>query len=208
MKTRFGSVRRRIRKSVPAFLLVVTALALGLALPSSSEAASLVQVQKLTGAAAWDSFGYSVAVSGDIAVVGAPWEDAGGVDAGAAYVFSRDQGGTDNWGEVQKLTASDAAAEDLFGYGVAVSGDIAAVGAPGDSAGGQYAGAAYVFEQQAGPAGVGGIQALPEVAASASSAADSSDSSARIYGALAGGLAAAVVAITAGTWYARRRWLR
>ena len=36
-------------------------------------------------------------------------EDAGGSDAGAAYVFRRDAGGANNWGEVKKLTASTAA---------------------------------------------------------------------------------------------------
>jgi len=62
-------------------------------------------------------------------------------------------------------------------------------------------------------AGVGGITEPPDVALGgldapqSSSSADSSDSAARGYAVLAGGLAAAVVAITAGAWYARRRWL-
>lgn len=54
-----------------------------------------------------DSFGRSVGVSGDTAIVGAPGEDGGAGDpinrAGAAYVFQRDLGGADNWGEVKKL---------------------------------------------------------------------------------------------------------
>ena len=78
-----------------------------------------------------DFFGFSVAVSGDTAVVGAPFEGAGGAEAGAAYVFQRDQGGTDNWGEVTKLTAFDAESFDGFGFSVAVSSDTAVVGAPG-----------------------------------------------------------------------------
>ncbi len=94
-----------------------------------------------------------MAVSGDTAVVGAIGEDAGGSGAGAAYVFQRDQGGADTWGEVKKLTASDAQAADSFGWRVAVGGDTAVVGAHGEDAGGSAAGAAYVFERNEGGAG-------------------------------------------------------
>jgi alpha-tubulin suppressor-like RCC1 family protein len=52
---------------------------------------------------------------------------------------------------------------------------------------------------------VGGIAELPDVA---QSPASQSGSSAGSYAALAGGLAAAVLALTAGAWYARRRWMR
>ncbi len=100
-----------------------------------------------------DLFGASVAVSGDTAVVGSFFEDAGGVNAGAAYVFQRNEGGQDNWGEVRKLTASDAEAGDWFGVSVAVSGDSAVVGAFFEDAGGDdNAGAAYVFQRNEGGA--------------------------------------------------------
>ena len=107
--------------------------------PQSAEAAFLSEVKKLLASdlEAVDSFGVSVAVSGAAAVVGAYLEDAGGSNAGAAYVFQRDQGGTDNWGEVKKLTASDAQTSDFFGISVAVSGDTAVVGAVGEDAGGK-----------------------------------------------------------------------
>ena len=113
------------------------------------------QVTKLiaSDAQAGDWFGFSVAVSGDTAVVGAIHEDAGGFWAGAAYVFQRDQGGADNWGQVKKLTASDAQAFDSLGISVAVSGDTAVVGAFGEDAGGEEAGAAYVFGRDEGGAG-------------------------------------------------------
>ena len=113
------------------------------------------EVKKLTAsdAQAFDRFGQSVAVSGETAVVGAVWEDAGGADAGAAYVFQRDEGGTGNWGEVKKLTASDAQAGDWFGYGVAASGDTAAVGAYNEDGGGDNNGAAYVFQRDEGGPG-------------------------------------------------------
>ena len=107
------------------------------------------EVKKLlaSDSEAGDNFGWSVAMSGDTAIVGARREDAGGSQAGAAYVLQRDEGSADNWGEVQKLTASDAEAEDLFGFSVAVSGDTVVVGARLAEAGDVRAGAAYVFGQ-------------------------------------------------------------
>ncbi|NOT01042.1 MAG: PKD domain-containing protein [Phycisphaerales bacterium] len=84
--------------------------------------------QKLTAsdAASFDSFGVSVAVSGNTAVVGAVFDADAGSNSGSAYVFVR-SGSV--WTEQQKLTASDAAAGDLFGISVADSGDTAVVGA-------------------------------------------------------------------------------
>ena len=110
-------------------------------------AGTWAQQQKLTAAdtAAVDNFGMSVAVSGDTAVVGAHLE--GGTNAGSAYVFVRSAG---TWAQQQKLTASDAAANDNFGASVAVSGDTAVVGAPFDDiAAGTDAGSAYVFVRSA-----------------------------------------------------------
>ena len=109
------------------------------------------QVAKLTASdgATNDRFGFAVAISGDTVVVGADLEDDGGISAGAAYIFERNQGGADNWGEVTKLTASDAAAGDQFGFGVAISGDVIVVGAVGDNS---NTGAAYIFERNQGGA--------------------------------------------------------
>ena len=121
------------------------------------------EVNKLlaSDAQAGDNFGESVAVSGDAAVVGAYLEDAGGGQAGAAYVFESDRGGADNWGEVEKLTASDAQAGDWFGFSVAASGDTTVVGAQGEAAGGEFAGAAYVFDRdQGGAANWGEVKKL------------------------------------------------
>jgi len=93
-----------------------------------------------------DTFGISVAMSPsqDTGVVGACFEDnAGGTDAGSAYVFVRSG---DSWSEQAKLTASDGAALDEFGRQVAVDGDTVVVGARfDDHTGGANAGAAYVF---------------------------------------------------------------
>ncbi|MCC7130582.1 MAG: FG-GAP repeat protein, partial [Anaerolineae bacterium] len=88
-----------------------------------------------------DGFGYSVAISGDTLVVGAPGEDssATGVNgnggdnsaasAGAAYVFGR-SGGV--WSQQAYLKASNTGAYDQFGWGVAISGDTVVVGASGE----------------------------------------------------------------------------
>ncbi|MDY7109636.1 MAG: C1 family peptidase [Planctomycetota bacterium] len=89
-----------------------------------------------------DVFGCSVAVSGDVAVIGARGEDTLGDNAGAAYVFRYRDGA---WTQEARLTAADGAAGDRFGKSVAVSGDVALVGAYGDDDGGDYAGAAYVY---------------------------------------------------------------
>jgi PKD repeat protein len=105
------------------------------------------QVAKLTpaGGGSWPSFGCSVAVSGDVAVVGAYRADVGdNADQGAAYVFYRNQGGTDAWGQVVELTAADGAAGDFLGWSSSVNADTAVVGAGIN--------AAYVFYRNQGGA--------------------------------------------------------
>ncbi|MEK6642839.1 MAG: FG-GAP repeat protein [Planctomycetota bacterium] len=99
--------------------------------------------------AAGDIFGCSVAASGDTAVVGNYYDVHSGLtDAGSAYVFVR-AGGV--WTQQTKLTASDAAASDQFGYSVAISGETIVVGARYDShVGVSYAGSAYVFTRTGG----------------------------------------------------------
>jgi len=96
---------------------------------------------------AYDLFGYSVAISGDTVIVGAVYHDvAGNEDRGAAYIFGRNQGGADQWGQVARLTAADGSAYDEFGWSVAISGDTALVGAPsGDVGSNTNQGSAYVF---------------------------------------------------------------
>jgi len=119
-----------------------------------------------------DQFGWSVAVSGDTVVVGAPREassatgvtngpggsaDNSAEKAGAVYVFVRTG---NHWSQQAYLKAGNTGADDQFGYSVAVSGDTVVVGAPLESSsatgvtngpGGSadisaaFAGAAYVF---------------------------------------------------------------
>jgi hypothetical protein len=94
------------------------------------------------GADAGDVFGTSVAISGDTAIVGAPYDSDVAAYAGAAYVFVRT--GT-SWSQQAKLVADDAAASALAGQSVSLSGDSAVVGAYGDATKGASAGAAYVW---------------------------------------------------------------
>ena len=98
-----------------------------------------------------DYFGHSVSISddGNTAIVGAWFEDTGGTNAGAAYIFTRS--GT-TWTEQQKIQASDKQAYDRFGCAVALSGNgnTAIAGAPISAdglGGGSEAGAAYVFSR-------------------------------------------------------------
>ncbi|MCG8459399.1 MAG: FG-GAP repeat protein [Holophagales bacterium] len=87
------------------------------------------EVAKLAAsdAAAEDSFGTSVGISGDTVVIGARFDDDHGNGSGSAYVFERNQVGMDTWGQVAKLHASDPAAGDQFGLEVTISGDTIAV---------------------------------------------------------------------------------
>jgi formylglycine-generating enzyme required for sulfatase activity len=103
------------------------------------------QVKKLVGSGGCS--GYAVSISGDTAVVGVPYSDDAGSDSGSAHIFQRNQGGGDNWGEIAEITASDAAAEDIFGYAVSINGDTAIVGAFSDDDAGSNSGAAYVFQR-------------------------------------------------------------
>lgn len=126
---------------------------------------------KASNTGASDHFGWSVSISGDTAVVGAPHEqsNATGVNgdqsnnsadrSGAAYVFVRDLAGTST--QQAYLKASNTGAEDSFGTSIAISDDTIVVGAdeedgdasstvtvPNDNA--SNSGAAYVFFRSAG----------------------------------------------------------
>ncbi|MFO0983774.1 MAG: hypothetical protein U1E76_18920 [Planctomycetota bacterium] len=91
--------------------------------------------------AAWDYFGSSVAVNGNVAIVVAG-ENAG-KRVGAAYVFRRGSGG---WVEEAKLIGSKAQLYDGFGVGLDLEGDVAVMGTPyAYTSHGNWSGCAYVF---------------------------------------------------------------
>ncbi len=117
---------------------------------------SEVNIRAASDIALDDNFGYSVAISGDTALIGAPFNDDDGTDSGSVYIFERNQGGADYWGEVAKLTGSDSADYDYFGSSVALSGDTALVGAKYDDDDGGNSGSAYLFERDQGGADLWG----------------------------------------------------
>lgn len=96
-----------------------------------------------------DEFGYSVALTGDTALIGAPgYEEQYVPDQGAAYVFERSG---DTWSQQTKLVPEDNNEDDRLGKSVALVGDTALVGAYTDSEpNGFEAGSAYIFERSDG----------------------------------------------------------
>jgi FG-GAP repeat/RTX calcium-binding nonapeptide repeat (4 copies) len=120
--------------------------------PAGGWSGSLFENAKLTASdgVATDNFGHSVAASGDAIVVGAYQDQIGtNVSQGSAYVFRKPAGGwSGDLVEETKLTASDGAANDDFGFSVAVSGPAVVLGASGVTA---DQGAAYVFEGDVTP---------------------------------------------------------
>ena len=100
------------------------------------------QQAKITGQGTGDLFGYSLAIDGDMVVVGAHGANQ---EAGAAFVFVRDNA---TWRQQAKLEANDSTPGDAFGYSVAIHQQTVIVGAPKNDIVGTNAGAAYVFVKQ------------------------------------------------------------
>lgn len=106
----------------------------------------------------YDRFGWSVAIDGNYAVIGAYGEDHNEEDgaylakAGSAYIFERDESGT--WNEVQKIVASDRDISDEYGWTVDISGNTIIVGAhkeSHDEVGGDFifrSGSVYVYDRE------------------------------------------------------------
>ncbi len=89
------------------------------------------------GGAAYDCFGRQVYINGDYVAVGA--DSDGPYDQGSAYIYTRSGS---KWTQAANLTASDGAVSNHFGGHIVISGDIIAVGAPGER------GAVYVYKIQ------------------------------------------------------------
>jgi hypothetical protein len=111
--------------------------------PASGE---WLEVRKIRGAdtAPLDHFGEAMALEGDRLAVGVPDDDSPWGDAGSVYLFERNHGEPEGWGQVAKLTASDPGSSSYLGAAVALDGDTVVAGAPG-----AYTDAAYIFERQA-----------------------------------------------------------
>ena len=141
----------------PVWLLVIAAFALWLGTASPVWAQiTYGELYTFTGAAVFDNFGLSVSGAGDVnndgysdLIVGAYGNDAGGSNAGRAYVYSGQTGGL-------LYTFTGEAAGDEFGRSVSGAGDVnndgyadLIVGAPSTEYEG-YPGQAYVYSGQTG----------------------------------------------------------
>ncbi len=108
------------------------------------------ELQKLTASDGEpnDSFGNSVSLSGETALIGTPYDDDNDLpQSGSAYVFVRD---ATSWSEQSKLTASDGAESDEFGVAVSLNDETALIGARSDDDDDyNNSGSAYVFVREA-----------------------------------------------------------
>ncbi len=146
------SMARSVAKSKlwTAGLLAATATIPGIGTSlAHAQTCDPVETAKLLASdgAAFDNFGYSVAVNGDTAIIGARWNNDNGPNSGSAYVFIR-SGSV--WTQQAKLLPGDGAEDDEFGYSVSISGDTAIIGAYLDDDNGNNSGSAYVFTRTGG----------------------------------------------------------
>ncbi len=98
-----------------------------------------------------DYFGYSVAISGELMIIGAVMksEQSSGPDIscmGWAYIFKYEEADL-NWVQIQAIENPDPEANDLFGYAVAIDNNIAAISAPQDNDPVYDSGAVYIYER-------------------------------------------------------------
>ena len=114
----------------------------------------------------YDKFGSSVAVYGDILLVGAPGDDHGYSNAGVVHLFDNSYNNVGGWSHTGTLGYGNIAisgssenyadssltgnflnlsSQDGFGGGLDIYKDRFAVGAPGDDDGGSESGGVYTF---------------------------------------------------------------
>ena len=77
-----------------------------------------------------DKFGSSVAISDDLIAVGAIQDEVNGSAVGTVYLFQRNLGGSNNWGQLVRIAPTNLPASSQFGFSVDLDGDLLAVGAP------------------------------------------------------------------------------
>ena len=137
MKTKISSL---LTLSLSLLLAISTARVA----PAAPTVKTITETQKLTdsdGEATY-GFGESVSISGDLAIVGFPDDTILGFSSGSASIFAFDGA---NWNFQAKLTGSDEVAFDSFGASVAITENMALIGAPGDDTLSSDRGAVYVF---------------------------------------------------------------
>ncbi|MDF4222185.1 DUF5011 domain-containing protein [Maribacter sp. M208] len=106
-----------------------------------------IEIQKLlpNNNESYNRFGFSVSISGEVAIIGATGDNEKGLSSGSAYIFEMEFNGS--WIETAKLTAFDGGTLDMFGYAVSVSANKAIVGKYSENENNAANGAAYIFEK-------------------------------------------------------------
>lgn len=89
-----------------------------------------------------DNFGYSVAITDSIAVIGAPQKSAAGSFSGSAYVYKNNN---DTWDLVTILIGSRVSSNDYYGGATAIDNNFVLISAPGNIYS-DIPGSVYVFE--------------------------------------------------------------
>ncbi|MFC2085914.1 T9SS type A sorting domain-containing protein [Bacteroidota bacterium] len=96
-----------------------------------------------TGGVGGTNMGMSVSISPPYAAAGATEDDDPVTNAGAAFIFHKDKGGADTWGQTAKIKPSDPTSSKRFGNAISIGGNYALVGAENDASNGS----AYLFGQ-------------------------------------------------------------
>jgi hypothetical protein len=130
------SVLNFIKNKISILIVILVSI---LTAPSANAQKQIAKLLASDGKAE-DLFGSSVSLSGNFAIVGAPYHSAKEDWDGAAYIFKFN--GT-TWVEEKKLTASNGYSYNNFGYSVAIDGNIAVVGSIGYNS---FKGAVYVYK--------------------------------------------------------------
>ena len=111
------------------------------------DAATGVEIAKLlpSDGAAWDQFGWSIAIADGVVAVGAQSDGDNGSNSGSVYLFDAVTGV-----QIDKLLPNDGDGGDLFGYSVAIDDGVVAVGAYQNDDNGGSSGSAYLFNATTG----------------------------------------------------------
>jgi hypothetical protein len=129
------------RTSLSARCAIWTLCTSALAAPALGQELKLLP----SDGAASDNFGWSVAIDSGVVAVGAFYDDDNGAESGSAYVFDAATGS-----QIAKLLPTDGAANDKFGWSIAIHNGIVAVGVYGDDDNGADSGSAYLFDAATG----------------------------------------------------------
>jgi FG-GAP repeat protein len=129
-----------------SFRFQLVLLAIGaIAIPASGQLVNGETKLLPSDGTALDEFGSSVDLSQGIVAVGTPLDDDNGVQSGSAYLFDAYTGA-----QLDKLVPNDGAANNWFGYSIAIDGGTVVVGANQDGNGARAYGTAYLFDASTG----------------------------------------------------------